>query len=98
MCSSFYAAKQKLKVNLYDCLQVTIYSVIAQPMQLCGNWKKRKRFSDHELKVLVSLFDQNSQPSPQEVEEVSFSLGLDPVTVKRWFYNRYHCCKAKMLN
>ena len=68
------------------------------PLQLCGPRKKRKTFSNHELKVLLRVFEQKSRPSPQEVREVACSLHLDPVIVKRWFYNRYHRCKAKKQN
>ena len=57
------------------------------PLQLCGPRKKRKTFSNHELKVLHGVFEQRSRPSPQEVREVACSLHLDPVIVKRWFSN-----------
>ena len=57
------------------------------PLQLCGPRKKRKTFSNHELKVLRGVFEQKSRPSPQEVREVACSLHLDPVIVKRWFSN-----------
>ena len=59
----------------------------AYPLQLCGPRKKRKTFSNHELKVLRGVFEQKSRPSPQEVREVACSLHLDPVIVKRWFSN-----------
>ena len=68
------------------------------PLQLCGSRKKRKTFSNHELKVLRGVFEQKSRPSPQEVREVACSLHLDPVIIKRWFYNRYHRRKAKKQN
>ena len=57
------------------------------PLQLCGPRKKRKTFSNHELKVLRGVFEQKSRPSPQEVREVACSLHLDPVIVKTWFSN-----------
>ena len=66
------------------------------PLQLCGSRKKRKTFSNHELKVLRGVFEQKSRPSPQEVREVACSLHLDPVIVKRWFSN--HRRKTKKQN
>jgi len=67
-------------------------------IHLTNNRKKRTTFSQEARLLLLTVFQQNTRPSMQQISQLSNRIGVDKQTVQLWFQNRVQRLKRKSFN
>lgn len=63
----------------------------------CNKSRKKKRFSDEQIKSLEVMFGSESKPDPGIKQQLAAELGLQPRQVAIWFQNRRARLRPKQI-